>query len=120
MPNQYTHDGNKWYIVAGGRTYECNVAHPLPLPEGIESGEDRFTYDVHVVFGGPHSSWVPRGPASADTHWLARAPLPEVPRPKTQAEKDDEAYLEWFRGVGMISTHNAWNAALAHARQQQP
>lgn len=93
--NTYTqHDGKHYVRDASGKEWECNVAHEMPLPAGIEQQNDRFS-DIdecliaYAGFATPDGvfwgDWV-----KGDTHWLARIPLPPVPRIKTQTEKDEE------------------------------
>lgn len=133
MPNTYTTDENGTYIVdRSGKKYRCNVAHPLPLPEGIVPGEEKGQWAILV---GPtpqgnwsHATWE----FPEHTHWLARAPFPEVPRPKTQAERDREEFEKtWHCSLlgrrdgnpddyELESTSIGWRQfqrALAYARQ---
>jgi hypothetical protein len=119
--NTYTTDENGTYIVdRSGKKYRCNVAHPLPLPEGWSPcGYDEAML-VSVVYGpGKDGQWssVQFGMA---THWLARAPLPEVPRPKTQAELDREAYMKFIATKVPDTAWGCWQAACEYARKEQP
>lgn len=143
MPNKYEQQSDgRWFIIdANTVRHECNVAHPLPLPEGIS--DEKLPDDGRLFYAIAFSMDYEAGRVWGSscyptaTHWLARAPLPEVPRPKTQADFDLEAFVKAFPGVSLEQTDDAWGrkvyahphvrstwegfvAALAYARQQQP
>lgn len=137
MPNTYTTDENGTYIVdLSGKKYRCNVAHPLPLPEGIGQVFNAECVGELFFFGTPNYPWSDRC-SERDTYWLARTPFPEVPRPKTQDQIDAEACVsdrakrdktegvdyrpESVRHLVPESAFvDGFFAALAYARQQQP
>lgn len=86
MNTYTTHDGKHFVRDASGKEWECNVAHGVPLPEGIISASDiGFCYVIFSVGDRWHTS------RDYNTkYWLCRNPTPPVPRIKTQAEKDEE------------------------------
>lgn len=77
----------------------------MPVPEGIERGIGE------IVFGckgfGDH------------THWLARAPLPPFPQPKSQAQTDADDFVDWRNSDAPYTPAAAWHAALAHERARK-
>lgn len=123
--NKYSPDGN-FIFDEIGRKYAVDTPHPLPLPKGIN-----ISYDLQmageadqIIFGGDCGGAYTKAlwgqDDEHDTHWLARRPLPPVPRRKTQEELDGEAcsaaYKAWD-GRGS-SFDSGFYAGIAHARKE--
>lgn len=135
--NTYTTDENGTYIVdLSGKKYRCNTAHTGSVPDGIVS-EYRQGYCQILVSGlSREREWCDYTGNEERNFWLARAPLPEVPRPKTQADLDLDAFKAAFPGVSFEQEKDAWGrdvfkhphvrstwegfvAALEYARKEQ-
>lgn len=127
--NNYSPCGN-FIIDATGNQWPVETPHPLPLPDGIDQ-EDyvRLGAAYSTILVGPDScgEWnptrLPWSTSTPPTHWLARRPLPPVPRPKTQAELDQEAYNVFIMGwntppVNYNLAHESFLAALAYERNR--
>lgn len=98
--NKYNAD-NTAIIDASGKEWAVEIPHLLPLPEGIE--QDKKPENCpDLAFGSASISWTATR-FSMDTHWLARKHLPPVPKPKTQAERDQDA-AEKYAKEGWAST----------------
>lgn len=92
--------------------YELNTAYPLPVP--TEIGTD----DIWLLHqdGTWKAYWI--GRIQWSTHWCKRSPLPVVPKPKTQAELDEEALAQFEPGMKCLECRRTWFAALAYARKE--
>jgi len=119
MANNYTSDG-KFIIDASGKQWPVDVAHLMPLPNGLQF-HTIAGGGYSLLFAGPDGEWSCEQ-YDTDTHWLARAPLPPVPKPKTQAELDEEAYHAYMLPIVNkahgIPYQSVWNAALAYERNR--
>lgn len=99
-------DGKCYIIDALGMNHEVNTWHRLPMPEGIERGIGEIVLGCKGF--GDH------------THWLARAPLPPFPQPKSQAQIDDDGFQDWREKENARYTAAAgWHAALAWERARK-
>jgi len=124
--NKYTEDGNH-IIDASGKLWAVETPHPLPLPEGIDVGFDRNRLAQVVMGPCSFAEWVAR-PYNVKTisHWLARRPLPPVPKPKTQEELDKEAAEAYATDNGLSvnlvypEKFYAFLAGIAYARITPP
>lgn len=123
MSNKYSDDG-RFIIDATGKQWSVDSAHPLPFPLGFDSDDrmDNAPFSAAFLFCGDEGQWrgIDGKPKACDTHWLARAPLPPVPKVKTQEELDERAYevfcREAFDPSCNSALRSAWDAALAYAR----
>jgi len=122
--NIYTPDGN-FIVDASGNKYAVEKPYPLPLPAGIQTHHlapmGASGSGFSIVFGG-ENLW--GNQQEGDTHWLARRPLPPIPKPKTQRELDLEA-LAHFEATtptteSGYSRSQIWCAAIAYARKEKP
>lgn len=118
--NRYTEDHQR--IIAADGEYKVNTWYHMPVPDGIDTTnaiENRFT----IVFAPVDAIKTPY------THWLARPPLPEIPKVNTLEEKDEEVFQVWckytYPNFGGVTDNfggafvACWAAALAYARSTQ-
>lgn len=115
--NKYTPDNN-YIIDASGKEWPVEEWHAMPLPSGIRD-------DSHIFFakeGNPQPFCHYSSP-----HWLARRPLPPVPKQKTQEEIDVEAcqgqWLNFNKGRPSVPHCNStfadgFFAGIEHARKE--
>lgn len=120
--NRYNADQTA-IIDSTGKEWPVDTWHPLPLPEGITSCPDQGHSILYRSQKYRPTQYVYDG----STHWLARKPLPELPKPKTQEELDCDAFDQWWSGPEGYSEAcrnnrhlhcEIWHAALAYARKE--
>jgi hypothetical protein len=105
--NKYNAD-NSAIIDASGKEWAVDIIHQCPLPYGIAPSYDEHSLSLVVVAPGHCGGWTPHSyDKDKITHWLARRPLPPVPKPKTQTEKTEEAAKKWAHGIGCKSHPDA-------------
>lgn len=116
--NRYTPDGSA-IIDATGKEWPVETPHLVPLPEGITDFAHGNAQYPAILFSAD-GKWIGyKGIGSR--FWLARRPLPEVPRVKTQEELDEEEFQAYWGRTPLYGAkegeRNAFMAAIAYARK---
>lgn len=94
--------------ICGEHKYMTETWYQCPLPAGLDNGVAEIRLNDYPA-----------------THWLVRRPLPPLPKAKTQAELDEEAFATAYHkrfphlptpGSDEGCARFMWNAALNYAR----
>lgn len=115
--NTYSKCGN-YIIDATGKEWPVETPHPIPLPDGITDFAHGNAQYPAILFSAD-GKWIGYE-GIGSRFWLARRPLPEVPKVKAQEELDEEwikSEVERFWAPGGPGLMICLRAAIAYARK---